>query len=305
MRAHSMQHSKAPAQKAEELRFELIGFTKGWQGVLKHEAHFTLTPDLIDENQGGTLLKSSRTNLVAEDRVDEAVDNLCKLNIDGLVAIGGDDALTVGAMLKEMFTTAFVTKTIDNDVDLNAFNGDFVDYSQILNYFCPGFPTAANHLISYVRDLRTTAYSHDRVFFLEVMRRDAGWLPISSAYGHADLIVASEAPYEPIRQSEAIHKKYVEEGHVIVVVSEEIRNQKGELLASLQAEIDAFGHTKSGGCSELMAAATRRILSPEIPAFSFRHLISVYLQRCGSPIPIDHDCAIAAERLAVEAIAKG
>jgi 6-phosphofructokinase 1 len=293
------------ARKAEELGVELIGFMKGWKGILKGGSYFTLPPDLIDENQGGTLLKTSRTNLIAENRMDEAVDNLRKFNIDGLIAIGGDDTLTVGAALKERFPTAFVTKTIDNDVGINAPEGDSIDYSQIINYFCPGFPTAASRLIRYVRDLRTTTSSHDRIFFIEAMGRDAGWLTLSSAYGHADVIVVPEVPYEPDRLAETIEKKYAEKGNVIVVVSEGIRNQKGKLMTSSKEELDPFGHTKSGGCSELIAEAMKRRLSPKIPASSFRHLIIGYLQRCGSPISLDRDYALKAGGLAVEAIAEG
>ncbi|MBI1926678.1 6-phosphofructokinase, partial [Candidatus Poribacteria bacterium] len=174
-----------------------------------------------------------------------------------------------------------------------------------INYFCPGFPTAASRLISYVRDLRTTAYSHDRIIFVEAMGRDAGWPTLSSAYGHADLIVVPEIPYEPDRLAEAIQKKHAAKGNVIVVVSEGIRNQKGELMISSQEEIDAFGHTKPGGCSELIAEAMKKRLSPEISASNFRHLILGYLQRCGSPIPIDRDCALKAGQLAVEALAEG
>ena len=293
------------ALKAEELGFELIGFMRGWQGVLKGGAYFTLTPDLLDENRGGTLLKSSRTNLIAENRLDEAVDNLRRLRIDGLIPIGGDDTLTVGAALSEIFTTAFVTKTIDNDVGINAPEGDAVDYSQIINYFCPGFPTAASRLISYVRDLRTTAYSHDRVIIVEAMGRDVGWLSLSSAYGHADLIVVPEARYEPDQLAQAIRKKYMEKGNVIVVVSEGIQSEKGELLTKSKEVLDAFGHTKPGGSSEIIAEAMKQRLSPEIPESSFRHLIPGYLQRCGSPVPIDRHCAISAGQLAVEAIANG
>ncbi|MCZ6681420.1 MAG: 6-phosphofructokinase [Candidatus Poribacteria bacterium] len=293
------------ALKAEELGLELIGFMKGWEGLLKGGAYFTLNPDLIDENQGGTILKSSRTNLIGENKLDEAVENLRKLDIDGLIAIGGDDTLSVGAALSEMFPTASVVKTIDNDVGLNPPPGDSVDYSQMVNYFCPGFPTAAFRIVEAVRDLRTTAYSHDRVFFVETMGRDAGWLALSSVCGHADLIVIPEVPYEPDRLAAVIEQKYAEKGNVIVVVSEGIRNRKGELLTRSQEEIDAFGHTRPGGCSEIIAAAMKRRLSPEIPESSFRHLILAYLQRCGSPIPLDHDCSVRAGQLSVEAIAAG
>ena len=296
---------KGIALKAEELGFELIGFMEGWRGVLKGGRYFVLTPDLIDENYGGTLLKSSRTNLIAANRLDEAIENLKKLGIDGLIPIGGDDTMTVSVELSKQFIMASVTKTIDNDVGLNPPEGSAVNYSKMFNYFCPGFPTAASRLIRYVQDLRTTAYSHNRIFFVEAMGRDAGWLTLASAYGHADLIVVPEIPYEPDRLAEAIRRKHIENENVVVVVSEGIRNQKGELMITSKKELDAFGHTRPGGCSEIIAEAMRLRLSKEFPSATFRHIILGHLQRCGSPIALDRDCAIKAGELAVRALDEG
>ena len=103
---------KGIALKAEELGYELIGFMEGWAGVLTGGSYVRLNPDMVDENQGGTLLQSSRTNLRASNKLGEAVDNLKKLKIDALIPIGGDDTLSVGSALSEHFTTTFVTKTI-------------------------------------------------------------------------------------------------------------------------------------------------------------------------------------------------
>lgn len=296
---------KGIALKAEELGFELIGFMEGWRGVLEGGRYCVLTPDLIDENYGGTLLKSSRTNLIAANRLDEAIENLKKIGIDGLIPIGGDDTMTVSVELSKQFIMASVTKTIDNDVGLNPPEGSAVNYSKMFNYFCPGFPTAASRLIRCVQDLRTTAYSHNRIFFVEAMGRDAGWLTLASAYGHADLIVVPEIPYEPDRLAEAIRRKHIENENVVVVVSEGIRNQKGELMITSKKELDAFGHTRPGGCSEIIAEAMRLRLSKEFPSATFRHIILGHLQRCGSPIALDRDCAIKAGELAVRALDEG
>ncbi len=296
---------KGIALKAEELGFELIGFMEGWRGVLKGGRYFVLTPDLIDENYGGTLLKSSRTNLIAANRLDEAIENLKILGIDGLIPIGGDDTMTVSVELSKQFIMASVTKTIDNDVGLNPPEGSSVDYSKMFNYFCPGFPTAASRLVQYVQDLRTTAYSHNRIFFVEAMGRDAGWLTLASAYGGADLIVVPEIPYEPDRLAEAIRRKHLENENVVVVVSEGIRNQRGELMITSKKELDAFGHTRPGGCSEIIAEAMRLRLSKEFPSATFRHIILGHLQRCGSPTPLDRDCAMEAGALAVRALDEG
>jgi 6-phosphofructokinase 1 len=295
---------KGVALKAEELGFELIGFMEGWAGVVKGR-YVTLNPDLIDENRGGTLLKSSRTNLDTDELLDRAINNLTKIKIGGLIPIGGDDTLTVGARLSERFTTTFVTKTIDNDVGTNPPEGDSVDFSKMVNYFCPGFPTAASRLIDYVRDLRTTAYSHERILFVEAMGRYAGWLTLASAFGHADLIVVSEVRYEPDRLAEAILEKFRKNRNVIVVVSEGIENEKGELLTRSKAELDAFGHARPGGVSDIICEAMKKQLRSRIPGENFRNLILGYLQRCGSPIPIDRDCALEAGKMAVDALASG
>ena len=67
---------KGIALEAEELGYELIGFMEGWAGVLTGGSYVRLNPDMVDENRGGTLLQSSRTNLRASNKLGEAVDNL-------------------------------------------------------------------------------------------------------------------------------------------------------------------------------------------------------------------------------------
>ena len=294
---------KGIALRAEELGYELIGFMQGWAGVLTGGSYCRLSPDLIDADRGGTVLQSSRTNLRSSNKLGEAVENLKKLKIDALIPIGGDDTLSVGSALSEHFTTTFVTKTIDNDVGINCPEGSTVDYTQIVNYFCPGFPSAANLVAKYIRDVRTTAYSHNRIIFVEAMGRYAGWLTLSSAYGNADLILIPEMPYDPDKMAEIIEAKYIDQGHLVVAVSEGISNADGNLITE-SAELDSFGHARPGGCSEVIADHMKARL-PNLPSSAFRHQILAYMQRCGSPIPIDRDTAIKAGKLAVSAIQNG
>ena len=294
---------KGIALRAEELGYELIGFMQGWAGVLTGGSYCRLSPDLIDADRGGTVLQSSRTNLRSSNKLGEAVENLKKLKIDALIPIGGDDTLSVGSALSEHFTTTFVTKTIDNDVGINCPEGSTVDYTQIVNYFCPGFPSAANLVAKYIRDVRTTAYSHNRIIFVEAMGRYAGWLTLSSAYGNADLILIPEIPYDPDKMAEIIEAKYIDQGHLVVAVSEGISNADGNLITE-SAELDSFGHARPGGCSEVIADHMKARL-PNLPSSDFRHQILAYMQRCGSPIPIDRDTAIKAGKLAVSAIQNG
>ena len=111
---------KGIALQCEELGFELIGLMQGWAGVLKQGAYCHLASEMIDEDRGGTILQSSRTNLRASGQIGEAIENLKKLKVDALIPIGGDDTLSVGSELSNDFATTFVTKTIDNDVGSNA-----------------------------------------------------------------------------------------------------------------------------------------------------------------------------------------
>ncbi len=291
---------KGIALQCEELGFELIGLMQGWAGVLKQGAYCHLASEMIDEDQGGTILQSSRTNLRASGQIGEAIENLKKLKIDALIPIGGDDTLSVGSELSNDFATTFVTKTIDNDVGSNAPEDSSVNYMQLVNYFCPGFPSAANLIAKYVRDIRTTAYSHNRIIFVEAMGRYAGWLTLASAYGYPDLILVPEIEYDPDSLAACIEKKYSQVGNLVVVVSEGITGKDGKLLTESE-ELDSFGHARPGGCSELIAQDMKERL-PSISSSSLRHQVLAYMQRCGSPISIDRDTAIRAGRLAVQAI---
>jgi len=122
--------------EAERLGHKLIGFRRGWKGVLNPTEHIELTASGINPSQGGTTLKTSRTFL-DETNIGEAAENI-KKSVDSLIAIGGDDTLSAGrrleAILKNPDTISdsrkpeeilnipicFVTKTIDNDVGRNS-----------------------------------------------------------------------------------------------------------------------------------------------------------------------------------------
>ena len=286
---------KGVALRAEELGYELIGFMQGWAGVLTGGSYCRLSPDLIDSDRGGTVLQSSRTNLRSSNKLGEAIQNLKKLKIDALIPIGGDDTLSVGSALSEHFTTTFVTKTIDNDVGINCPEGSTVDYTQIVNYFCPGFPSAANLVAKYSRDVQTTAYSHNRIIFVEAMGRYAGWLTLSAAYGNADLILIPEMPYDPDKMAEIIEAKYIDQGHLVVAVSEGISDTDGNLITE-SAELDSFGHARPGGCSEVIAEQMKTRL-PNLPSTSFRHQIlpsQLFLHLWTLPPDCGSECALGA-----------
>ena len=133
-------------------------------------------------DKGGTILGSSRTNPTKDPAMLEKLkENWRASRIDGLVAIGGDDTLSVAAYLsKEGMNVISVPKTIDNDIG-------FTDYSF-------GFHTAVGVITDAIDRLRTTAEAHDRVIILEVMGRHSGWLATYAGIaGGADLILVPTA----------------------------------------------------------------------------------------------------------------
>src|SRR6476661_1530120 len=158
---------------------EFVGFRDGWKGPLEG-----LTMPLDVETvrgilaRGGTILGSSRTNPVKVDGgVERIEENLGRLGVDALVAIGGEDTLGVATRLHEHgFRVVGVPKTIDND--LNA-----TDYTF-------GFDTAVNIAMEAIDRLHTTAESHHRALIVEVMGRHAGWIALHAGLaGGANVIL--------------------------------------------------------------------------------------------------------------------
>jgi len=128
--------------------------------------------------RGGTILRTSRTNPAKHpDGLQRCVENLNKHGCDALIAIGGDDTLSVAQKLFDMGVKVVgVPKTIDNDLS-------GTDYTF-------GFDTAVNVATGAIDRLHTTAEAHNRVIVVEVMGRDSGWIATYSGIaGGADVIL--------------------------------------------------------------------------------------------------------------------
>jgi len=248
--------------EAEKLGYELLGFTRGWQGVLSPIDYVKLSSSDINPGVGGTLLRSSRTNPV-DAELDAAASNIAKV-VDGLIAIGGDDTLSVGKRLQSRFDIpiTFISKTIDNDVGQNAPGEEsFADFDpkQVMNYFSSGFPTAAKKIVQFTSDLRTTSYSHDRVMFLEAMGRTPGWLALASYAGSPDFILVPEVPLDWDQFKEILAEKYQVNKNVVVVVAEGVRYEGSDNPISQDShDIDVFGHKKLGGVAEALAGRVKK-----------------------------------------------
>src|SRR5882757_8503968 len=148
---------------------EFVGFLEGWRGVLED---LTMPLDLNAVAgilpRGGTILRTSRTNpSKKEGGLETCIATLNRHKLDALIAIGGDDTLSVAVKLNERGVHVVgVPKTIDNDLSGTD--------------FCFGFDTAVNVATEAIDRLHTTAEAHNRVMVVEVMGRDSGWIAIYS-----------------------------------------------------------------------------------------------------------------------------
>ncbi|MEW6354857.1 MAG: 6-phosphofructokinase [Planctomycetota bacterium] len=294
--------------KAEELGYEVVGFIRGWAGVLDAGEYAVINSDMIAPDLGGTILKTSRTKLgKIESGYEQAVRNIKRLKIDGFIPIGGDDTLSVVGHLKGVRSVA-ITKTIDNDVGTNAPEGKVVSYDKIINYYTPGFATAAARVAEFTsmaNGVRTTAYSHDRIMILEAMGMSAGWLGLASAYGHADLIIVPEYPLVMKELEEKVLERYERSKEVVIAVSEGAVGPDGKILHEDESNVDAFGHKKLGGVAEFVAQRLKDSLGDKLKTRNFNAVIPSYLWRCGAPSAVDRDNAIALGKKAVEDIDEG
>ena len=152
---------------------DVYGIYRGYEGMIEGEIKKLQSHSVSNIVQrGGTMLKSARS---AEFRTPEgrkkAYDNLVANGIEGLVAIGGDGTFTGAKLFFEEYgiPTVGCPGTIDNDI----FGTDYTI----------GFDTAVNTALEAIDKIRDTAAAHDRVFFVEVMGRDAGFIAVESGIG--------------------------------------------------------------------------------------------------------------------------
>ncbi len=251
---------------------QVMGVNKGYSGLVAdniEEMNSQSVSNIIQ--QGGTVLKSARSEefRTFEGR-QKAWGNLKKRGVDALVVLGGDGTLA-GAHL---FATEFdfpvvgVPCTIDNDL----FGTDYTI----------GYDTALNTVIDAVDKIRDTASAHSRLFFIEVMGRDAGFLALRAG-------IASGAEAVLVPEIETDFKKldeFLKNGY----------NKKKSSSIVLVAEGKKFG----GGAIEV---AER--VSKEHPYYDVRVTILGHLQRGGSPSAFDRVVASQMGVAAIEALIKG
>lgn len=268
---------RAIVRKSVQYGWGCIGIQNGWKGLLEVD---TLELDLDSVSgilqKGGTILGTSRTNPYKFENGEKKVfANAKKIGMDALVAIGGEDTLGVANKLsKNGFKVVGVPKTIDNDLS-------GTDYTF-------GFDTAVNIAMEAIDRIHTTAESHHRVMIIEVMGRHAGWIAIHSGVAAgADLILI---PEKEIRLSEVIRviNSRMKRGRrfSIIVVAEGAKisdsdRKEGQWVLQDQ-KLDAFGHVRLGGISNMLADIIEKKTKIESRATILGHV-----QRGGSPSAFD------------------
>ncbi|MBB6464014.1 6-phosphofructokinase [Flammeovirga kamogawensis] len=226
---------------------EVVGIRRGYRGMI--DGDFVPMTSYSVSNiigQGGTILKSARCDEFRDIKWRKvAYDNCVKEGIEGLVAIGGNGTFTGAELLMENFgiPTIGCPGTIDNDL----YGTDYTI----------GFDTAVNTALDAIDKIRDTAASHDRVFFVEVMGRDAGFIAMQCGIGGgAEKILVPENP-DSIDDVIGTLKSGGEKekpSHIVVVAEgEEIGNahfiaQKAkEALPNLDIRVSNLGHIQRGG----------------------------------------------------------
>lgn len=227
---------------------ECVGFARGFQGMIDgeyQELNARSVRNII--NLGGTILKSARSKefLTKQGRA-KAAKNLKKAKIDAMVLIGGDGTFRGGKVLSEEHNIPVigVPGTIDNDI----FGTNFTI----------GYDTALNTVVEAIDKIRDTASSHNRLFFVEVMGRDAGFIALNSGIGAgAEEILIPEEDMGLERLLNSLERsRRSGKTSSIVVVSEgdkigknvfELADYVRENLPGYDARVTVLGHIQRGG----------------------------------------------------------
>jgi 6-phosphofructokinase 1 len=249
---------------------ECIGIFDGFQGLIEGRSK-SMTYEDVDNiiQYGGTILGSARCpEFKTKSGRDKAVSYLKEKEIEGLIIIGGDGSFTGAKILGDEMSLPIIglPGTIDNDI----FGTDYTI----------GFDTAVNTVISAVDKIRDTASSHHRVFFVEVMGRDAGFIALHAA-------ISSGA------ESVLIPEEITDIEKLVIDIKNQNKGRRSTII--LVAEGD-----DGGDAFEIMNK-----VKPFLPEYDIRHSVLGHIQRGGSPTAMDRLMATRMGNYAVELLIKG
>ncbi len=282
--------------------WEVVGIRNGFEGLYEEE-YVDLDAGKVGHllTRGGTMLGSSnRANpfayplklpdgrLEIHDVSARCMANLGRLDLHGLIVVGGDGTMSFSKKFIDRGMTRIVgvPKTIDNDLEAT-------DYTI-------GFQTAVEVVVEALDRLQTTAESHERIMIVEVMGRYAGWIALTSALaGGAHVCLIPELEYDVDRVIAAFNKRHGRGvSYSIVVVAEGAKPRGGDYAVSVKG--DATKQDKLGGAGESLAAAITARTDYEV-----RTTVLGHTQRGGRPCAFDRELATRFGVKAVDLIASG
>lgn len=230
-----------------------FGIKNGYQGLIEGKIislNYSNVNNIIQ--LGGTILGTARSkDFLTKEGRDKAYSNLQKNQIDGLVVVGGDGSFNGASLLSKenkALNVICLPGTIDNDI----FGTDFTI----------GYDTALNTVINAVDKIRDTANSHNRIFFVEVMGRDSGFLALNSA-------IASGA------ESVLIPEEITDLKALAHQITTQNKGERSSII--IVAEGD-----DAGGSAEII-----KKVQPYLPDYNLRSTVLGHIQRGGSPTFFD------------------
>lgn len=262
--------------------YEVLGIKNGWSGLMFEAGANLKTGDYISpldeqivrtwDRYGGTMLGTSRTNPYnpKNDQSKLVLDNIAKLGLDALIAIGGDDTLGVANKLAQKGVDVVgIPKTIDKDL--------------VETDYTLGFETAVSVITEEVDRLRTTAGSHRRIFVVETMGRHTGWLALEGGEAcGAYIILIPECDFSIEKVNELLLEgRRAGTRYEIILVAEGAKPIGGSEFVR-QDGVDAFGHKMLGGIGEFLAREINSGTGVET-----RSVVLSHLQRGGAPCAYD------------------
>ena len=238
---------RSVVRNALYLGLDVYGIKYGYNGMVEGDIYKMKSYSVSNIIQrGGTILKSARskTFMTPEGR-KKAFEHLKKRGIDGLVAIGGDGTFTGANLYYKEYGIPIIgiPGTIDNDL----FGSDYTI----------GFDTAVNTALSAIDSIRDTANSHDRVFFIEVMGRNSGFIAIQCGIGGgAEMVMVPETATttNDVIQNLKEGRDKDKTSSIIVVAEGEVHGNAHEIadkvllqLPELDIRVSTLGHVQRGG----------------------------------------------------------
>ena len=234
---------RAAVRTAVRMKIEVVGFRKGYLGLMKGDA-IPLDSKAVSGilHRGGTFLQSARAlEFKTPEGQQQALSNLREMGIDGMVVLGGDGSLTGALALHRLgFPVVGIPASIDNDIP-------FTDMAL-------GVDTALNNILYAVDCIKDTASSHARAFVIEVMGRNSGYLAsISAIATGAEYALVPEQEYDLAEICQQLRGRFAEgRDNAIIIVAEgaghaqEIANSIKDAIG-FEVRVTVLGHYQRGG----------------------------------------------------------